>query len=451
MAKIDDTLFNRHRKKEKILKLLINFSGDCCDPEDLENLEYKLNMEDKDTPMILLEIMVEEKDDDLSNLALLLLSETYVPKVTDAVERLFESQDISEDQRSRLAAYMVLSTDGEIPLPESDASPAARLLDFLDTYWKQMDPEDIGHIWMTDFHTLKAKERIPLLHALFETGSPVYLPIFAIEIGSSQVTVSRFVSGRIGDMTNEESLLMLKSLPEIRDTATRLNIENSIKKLLKKKHNGELEPPGKFFSHTFYNAMLAEEDLAGCMSIIFSKLAPDGQIMYLFTLIDRWDRGITHAFGDHSESKDKLQMMIDEFNMDGSEVQYRKISRDYALWLLKKGEELTIERGNSLPADYLLWRRILWNEKSAIKKYPLKFGLKCCECGAFIQPSKKNTSSWIIKDFAICHDCIKKKNKCENCGAKITPQLSYTLAHPKIDHFTVICKKCYDKAGNKLF
>ncbi len=64
MANIDDTLFNRHRNKEKILNLLYNFSGDCCDPGDLSILENDLDLDDNDAPMILLEIMVEEKDDD---------------------------------------------------------------------------------------------------------------------------------------------------------------------------------------------------------------------------------------------------------------------------------------------------------------------------------------------------------------------------------------------------
>ena len=450
MAKIDDTLVRKYERRSIIHDMLKRFVKEQYPIDQLPMLEKELLLRSKDTPRLLFDIMMEEQGE-VSNLALLLLSEYATPRVIKTAENLLGSEKISEEHKSRIAALLLFKRESVPSLKKKHRSEKVlkKLLYFLDTFWEQLDYLDVGRIWLDDYYDLPVRDKIPLLRTLFDTGSACYLPIYSIELGAPQVTITRFVARHLAEVQHENTLLMLKSFPVLRDTDTRLSMEESVKKLKQERKNGELEPRRPETILPFYKAFLAEEESAGFLSLIFSKLDPDGAIRFLFALIDRWDRGVINCSGDVVEDQDSFHQIVMLLNQQSGLVHHSEIKKDYALWILRKAEKLSLDRGYNLPPEYLLWRNLLWDEHHARRKYSLLFGLNCCECGEPIRTTNGNLNAWLIGDIALCQGCISKKTHCENCGAPINPEQCYALASSRVDHVTVICETCYKKAKRK--
>ncbi|MBN1901572.1 hypothetical protein JW926_09650, partial [Candidatus Sumerlaeota bacterium] len=279
MAKIDDTLIKRNERKKNLHHLLKTFLDKGCPFEDLPILKEKIGLKDKNTPSLLLDIMMEEEGE-VSNLALFLLSEYATPKVAQSAEKLLNAPNISDLHRSRLAAFLLLHQESKHILLESRKSDEfiKKFLYFLDAFWQQIDPLDVGRIWLEDYYKLPARDKLPLLKALFSTGSACYLPIYSIELGSPQVSISRFVAAELIHVEHENSIIMLKSFPELKDMATRLSMEDSLKILQEKRRNGKLEPRRIDAIPSFYKAFLAEEESAGFLSVIFAQKLLNGPI-----------------------------------------------------------------------------------------------------------------------------------------------------------------------------
>ena len=447
MGKIDDILVQRYQRRAALLFQLKHFVEKKISLEGLPRLKKEIRLEEKEIPSLLFDIMLEEKGE-VSNLALLLLTEHSTPEVMQAAERLVSSPRLSQMQSSRLAAFLLLQQEqkGFVSKSLQTGEGIAKLLRFLEAFWQQVDPLDVGRIWLEDYYDLPVREKIPLLKSLFATQSPSYLPIFSMELASPHVSVSRFIAAELASIQHEKTLLMLRSFPVLRDMAARLSVEDTIKTLEKRRKEGDLSPQERDNPFLFYKAFAAEEESAGFVSVIFSKRQDKGPIRFMFTLIDRWDKGIMNCYGDVVEEEASLHQVVHLLNEQSGPIQYSRTKREYALWILRKAEELTISRGYSLPPEYLLCRFLLWDEEAPARNYPLSFGLTCCECGAAIHMSKDFGATWIIGDIGLCPECIEKKNHCENCGVPIKPELSYALSRPDIHHITVICESCYKKA-----
>jgi hypothetical protein len=450
MVKIDDTLIQRNAKRQNLQNLLKSFIQKGCPFENLPVLKEQIDLKDKNTPSLLLDIMMEEEGE-TSNLALFLLSEYTTPKVARSAEKLLNSPNISDLHRSRLAAFLLLHQESKQILLESRKSDEfiKKSLYFLDAFWKQIDPLDVGRIWLEDYHKLPARDKIPLLKALFSTGSACYLPIYSIELGSPQVSISRFVASELKNVDHENTIIMLKSFPEMRDTATRLSMEDSIRILQEKRQNGRLEPCRPDSIPAFYKAYVAEEESAGFLSVIFAKKLLNGPIRFSFTLIDRWDKGILSCYADLVDKEDDFHQIVELLNQQSGMIHYKDVTREYAAWILRKAETLTIEREYSLPPEHLFCRCLLWEEARSSRNYGVRFGLQCCECGEPIRMNKKENNTWLIGDLALCPECIRKKKRCENCGAPVIPENAYALARADVDHITIICEKCYRKARKR--
>lgn len=447
MVKIDDTLIQMNEKRQNLQNLLKSFIQKCCPFEDLPLLKDGIELKDKNTPSLLLDIMMEE-DGEVSNLALFLLSEYATPKVAQSAEKLLHSPNISDIHRSRLAAFLLLHQESKHILLESRKSDEfiKKFLYFLDAFWQQIDPLDVGRIWLEDYHKLPVRDKIPLLKALFSTGSACYLPIYSIELGSPQVSVSRFIASELKNVHHENTIIMLTSFPELKDTATRLCIEDSIKILREKRRNGQLEPRRPDTIPSFYKAYIAEEESAGFISVIFAQKLLNGSIRFSFTLIDRWDKGILSCYADLVEKEEDFHQIVQLLNQQSGMIHYKDLTREYAAWILRKAEALAIDRNYNIPAEHLLCRCLLWDESRSSRNYGIRFGLQCCECGEPIRMSKKENNTWLIGDLALCPECIRNKTKCENCGQPVVPQNAYALARADVDHITIICEKCYKKA-----
>jgi len=448
MGKIDETLVERHNQRTVLHHQLKKFIEDGSHLADLPLLKKEIRIDDKNIPSLLLDIMMEEEGE-ISNLALLLLTDHSTPDVAIAAERLLTSPKLSKMHRSRLAAFLLLEQEqkGVFSKALQSEQGVNKLLHFLNAFWQQVDPLDVGRLWLEDYYDLPVREKIPLLKSFLATQSASYLPIYSIELGSPHVSLSRLVAKELATVANEKTLSMLKSFPVLRDTAARLSMDESINTLQEKRRNGELEPAGKETRFSFYKAFAAEEESAGFISVIFSKKQSGGPIRFMFTLIDRWDKGVLNCYGDVVEEEAALHQIVQLLNQKSELIQYSRVKRDYAMWILKKAEKLTIDRGYSLPPEYLMCRCLLWDEEPSAKKYPTLFGLTCCECGAPIQMTKDHYASWLIGDIALCPECIETKNHCENCGVPIKPELCYALARTGMHHITVICESCYKKAG----
>jgi len=449
MAKIDDSLVQRFKKRSKIHDLLKQFVEQKCPLEELQKLKKQIKLKDQITTQLLLDIMMEEEGE-VSNLALLLLSECATPKVAQSAERLLNSPKLSDIHRSRLAAFLLLHQESrQIFMKSKETSQfLEKFLYFLDAFWQQIDPLDVGRIWLEDYNKLRAREKISILKALFSTGSACYLPIYSIELGSPHVSLSRFVADQLSNVDHENTLLMLQSFPELKDTATRIAIEHSIKVLKKKRRNGELELRSQKKLPAFYRAFVAEEESAGFLSVIFAKKLPEDHIRFSFTLIDRWDQGILSCYGDLAEDLKSFNQIVEMLNEQSGLIHYYKVNRDYAVWILRNAEALSIERGYSLHPEYLLCRCLLWDESPSKKDYGLLFGMECCECGAPIRMNKSQGNAWMLGDIALCSQCIKKKKTCEHCGRPIIPEKAYALARADMDHITLICESCYKDTQN---
>jgi hypothetical protein len=450
VARIDDTLARRFVKREGIREILKRFLKKRTPLDHIPRLSEEINLKEPDNARILLDIMMEENDE-IGHLALLLLSESPNRDVIRAAEKIFVSHAISEEHRARLAALLMLHHDitgsRNVKNPEQALKKYGSLLD---AYWKIIDPIDLGHIWLSDYQRLSPREKIPLLETLFSTGSANYLPIYSIEIGSRHPSVSRYVAENLTSLNHEDVLTMLKSMPDLRDTATRLLIEETLKILEKKKRKGEILPRSARDLIPFYKAYVAEVADMGVVSVIISRRKiRGGPIRYLCTFIDHWDRGISNSHVGIAQTAAEFISTVHLFNQNETMAQHDEVEKDYALWLLKKGEELTIDRGYYLPPEYLLGRRILWDEKFPSRNYDVKFGLTCCECGVPIRTTTKEIEAWLIGDTALCQQCISKKTHCENCGKHITPEECYALAKLGMAHVTVICETCYQKTRKK--
>jgi hypothetical protein len=450
LVRIDKTLIQRNEQKLNLQIILRTFVQKGCPFEDLPGLKEQIALKDKDTPSLLLDIMMEEEGE-VSNLALFLLSEYATPKVAQSAEKLLNAPNISDIHRSRLAAFLLLHQESKHFLVESRKGDEfiRKFLYFLEAFWQQIDPIDVGRIWLEDYHKLPAREKIPLLKALFSTGSACYLPIYSIEIGSPQVSVSRFVASELRNVDHENTIVMLKSFPELKDTATRLSMEDSVKILQEKRRNGKLEPRRLDNIPSFYKAYIAEEESAGFMSVIFSKKLLNGSVRFSFTLIDRWDKGILSCYADLVESEDDFHQIVELLNQESGTIHYKNVTREYAAWVLRKAEILAIERDYSMPPEHLLCRCLLWEEPRSSRNYGIRFGLQCCECGEPIRMDSKENNTWLIGDLALCPECIRKKTRCENCGESVIPEKAYALARADVDHITIICEKCYRKARKK--
>ncbi|MBN1902751.1 hypothetical protein JW926_15605, partial [Candidatus Sumerlaeota bacterium] len=168
-----------------------------------------------------------------------------------------------------------------------------------------------------------------------------------------------------------------------------------------------------------------------------------------FTLIDRWDKGILSSYADLVEKEEDFHQIVGLLNQQSGMIRYKEVTREFAAWILRKAETLAIDRDYSLPPEHLLCRSLLWDEAIPYRNYGIRFGLQCCECGESIRMNKKENNAWMIGDLALCQRCVRKKNKCENCGAPVIPDNAYALARADVDHITIICEKCYHKSRKK--
>ncbi len=450
MAKIDDSLFRQRKEREGIIRLLKDFKDAIRPLEELSIFKEQLEGYSKNFPRHLLDIMLEEEDTELASIALLVLMECATPQVFKKAQNMLDSQKLTTEQYARLTLLMSSNPEAKLPkTPKETNQMFTKLLDSLNIFTEEIGSIEIGEIWLKEYHSLPVKERLPMLEIFFASNSPVYIPIYAVELGAPQVTITRCVADRASTLPYEDTLLMLKSFPDVPDTSTRIAIQQSIKALEEKQRMGELQPRNPRNILKFYKAYVAEQDLAGFLSVIFSKKQPDGTIRFLVTLIDRLDEGITDCFGDIAETTSEFHSLFNLLEQQSALALYTEAKRDYTVWLLTKAEELTIGNGYTLPPEYLLWRHLLWDEKPPHRNYGVKFGLYCCECGEPIRQLKKKSNVWVIGDIALCPGCIKKKTHCENCGRPIDPEKSYALASPDQNHITIICARCYKTARRK--
>jgi len=449
-ARIDDTLEKRFRNRQALREKLKGFLNKNLPVESVYHLNQTISEKFEGSEDALLDMLAVETDDNLASLIILILSNSPQPKTVKAVQKILKSPRLSEKARGRFAALLMLLQGGA---PDNDKIPndqTEQVIKSLESYWDGIDPIEVGHIWLSEYGKVSPDEKIAMLALLFKTGSVSYLPIFSMELGSPDLKIARFVAENLGVLNHESALLMLKSLPEFPNTALRLAIEASIKKLERKKRNGELATLLPTEKMDFYKAYTAFEEDAGHASVIFAKQKPGGgSIHVFFTLIDTLDRGILSSFGLNMETSAEFVDTFHEFSSRHNMISHAESDKSFAIWLLQQAEALSIERGYNLPPEYLLNRRLIWDEKRVSKNYGIKFGLKYCECGQLIRFSKKNRDVLLSNQVALCHECMEKKTKCESCGASINPIKGYAMGRPDLAHVTVICEKCYKSAAAK--
>lgn len=450
-ARIDDTLEKRFRNRQAIRESLKKFLSKNLPIESVPQLTDSIRENFGDSLDTLLDILANETDDNLANLVILVLSDSPQPEIIKAANKMLESPNLSEKARGRLAALLMLFQEDLHNHERISSDQSEQFIKFLENYWKSIDPIDVGHIWISEYSKITPDEKIAMLAHLFKTGSASYLPIFSVELGSPELKVARFVAENLGILNHENALQMLKSLPEFPDTALRLAIEASIKTLERKKRKRELATPLPAEKMVFYKAYTGFEEDTGHASVIFAKQKPGtGSIHVFFTLIDLLDRGVWNSFGLYVETPGEFVELFHEFNSRHNMINHVESDKSFALWLLQQAEALSIERGYFLPPEYLLSRRLIWDEKRVAKNYGIMFGLKCCECGQPIRFRGENKHALLSNQVALCHECVEKKTNCESCGAPINPLKCYALGRPEMAHVTVICEKCYKAAAAKM-
>lgn len=451
-ARIDDTLEKRVQNRQAIRKSLKDFLSKKLPIESVPLLSRTIREKFGDSLDVLLDLLANETDDNVAHLVILVLSESPQPEMIEAARKMIESPNLSETAHGRLAALLMLFQD-DIPGGERlSGRESEQFIKFLEAYWKSVDPLEVGHIWISEYIKIPPEEKIAMLAHLFRTGSASYLPIYSVEIGSPEREVARFVAENLGSLNHESALQMLKSLPEFPDTALRLAVEQSIKTLERKKRKRELAMSLPAEKMVFYRAYTGFEEDTGHASVIFAKQKPStGAIHVFFTLIDLLDRGVWNSFGMYMETPSEFVEIFHEFNSRHNLISHEESDKSFALWLLQQAEVLSIERGYPLPPEYLLSRRLIWDEKHVARKYEIKFGLNCCECGQPIRcRGGESRDALLSNQVALCQECIKKKTNCESCGAPINPYKCYALGKPELAHVTVICEKCYKSAAAKM-
>lgn len=450
MAKIDDTLFRQRQKFIKLEKMLTEYADRGGDPDDISFLVNMTKAMEQENAEILLSIMMENEKE-AGSLALLILSKTANQDLVEKALKIMKRKEITLHARGKLHMLLVL-------LEEKFPGIAAQELNENVEYFtrvlseslKSLDYYQLGLLWLDEFYGLSVKEKIPLLRKMLDSGSVNYLPVLSVEIGSPKVTVSRTVAKNIFKINHEDTLSMLESLPPIRDTATRLSVEDAINQLRQNKKKGNILPAERNgYRGRKYCAYYSYFPMLGIINIFYAKKTSPDIAPLLIVSIDRWERGIEFCHGDIMDGDYLDSDIIFDIFEDFDLGEMKETDRDYVAWLLRKAENLTIDRARPLPPEYLLMRKLITDVKPVKKDYGIQFGIDCQECGEPVSFRGKKEGMFIGPDMGLCHKCARQKRRCENCGKSFNIYTDYIFTRPDVHHVTTICSECYMNSQSK--
>jgi hypothetical protein len=461
MGKIDDSLVKRYELKETIINELkgVNVAS-LTAPEVVKINKRLLNLSSR-SPEILLEILVTSRELP-GELVILLLDEMKHKKILNRVNELLKNPSLPDKTRAQLITLKALKEYGEKSAPESfnNKEAVGELLTATEMLWRELEDEEIGSLWLEGYWRMDRKDKKMLLEVFLKRGERFYLPVFRLEAESEDVEIVRQVARGLARFDDPLAAKILRRLMEHKDMGVRLDAEYSLKQYeagRKKTPKPQVIEP----SWEFYKAFVGEDPRSGQYTVVYSAVSPKGDIKFMNVWIDSWDRGIVDCWGNIRYTPDQLSEMIRTFNQPRAEAgtgsgkddyaRHREVEKDYAVFLIRKGLELTQNRGHKIPTELFVWWGMIEDEPYDPKEYHVAFGLNCVECGAEIRMGKRRHSMWVIGDGkAVCRRCIRKKKRCENCDAEIKDfSAAFVLFNAESSSVSVICSKCHSSLAKE--
>ncbi|MCH8859387.1 MAG: hypothetical protein IID54_07415, partial [Proteobacteria bacterium] len=203
----------------------------------------------------------------------------------------------------------------------------------------------------------------------------------------------------------------------------------------------------------FHKAYVSHDPLCGQYSVIYSRRAEDGSIRFCTALIDTWDTGLKDMWGNVCASDEAFEELVASLDMsiqdeeEEAEFRYEAAKPEFALFLLRRAEALTLDRGYDFPKHHALWGQ-LYSEEPDPPSFNIAFGLECLECRRSIQMSDADAGempSLIVEEFAVCGECLREKMHCANCGGLVDGTYPRAIPDFEARRVDLFCGACYDK------
>jgi hypothetical protein len=448
VAKIDDSLVERHALREKILTALCQHLEKTQPQtgETLERLKRRLMRTSSKAPELLLDIMLTERKAE-SNLALLLLEQIESAAVKRRLQELLRDPKLTERQRAKLATLKALQeeqeeeTIGKLGLHDG---VIGNLLEITELVWSHLEDEEIGLLWLEDYFHLPIEEKWGLVRFFLERGKRFYLPIISLELTTHDTEGIKYILEKLRNFVYPETVALLEKWIEHSDVAVRFCAQSVLARVRKalRKQQQEVSARPKYF---FYKAFVGEDALAGEFGVVYAVRSDTGRIKFCSVLIDSWDRGITDCWGDVGKKPKEFESTVRALDKKIEQFSYQEVDGNYGLYLMHEGVRLAERRGYPLPNEFRVWQPLIEQQPYRPRNYGITFGLECLQCGKWIRFEHEKESVWVFGQVALCASCVSQKSQCEQCGSPLIVTESYALVSPSSDHVDVICKRCFSR------
>jgi len=298
-------------------------------------------------------------------------------------------------------------------------------------------------LWREEFASLPHSEQQAVLAPILQDGDPALLRLLEVALSLQSPPVDGAIAAGLSRFATQEALPLLRELLRRPDAAVRKQARASLDALERQGVDardlfvavGESDEPvrGVF-------ATVPEGD--GRMAVLVARGSTAARIRLVAVVVDPVEAGIATVWGETGLTEADLQHRLSSY---AGKLGQRLVRLDLntAQALVAAAERYAIERGRTLPSDYLVWRRCIGRPK-APTRLPIVFGPVCSRCGARLRGGDILRGGVIAGRAALCARCGAEPVVCESCARPLDRHTDEVFAREGADGAKVefICARC---------
>jgi len=270
-------------------------------------------------------------------------------------------------------------------------------------------------LWRDELASLPPAEQEAVLAPMLHDGDPQLLPLLEMALSLGQPRLDAAIASGLAHFPSPAALPLLRELlrrpgPDVRRRARKTLVA--------------LERQGVDVSQIFVAATEANDPIAaslatppdrgGQMAVLVARGREPDPVRYALVMLDPIEAGISRAWGESGLTETDLSERIDQLS-EQIRVELDPIDLNVAQALVAAGEEFARARGRALPADYLVWRRIIGRPKGPAQ-LPVVFGPACSECASGLRTADIERGGLVAGRLALCGKCAERPRGCAVCG-----------------------------------
>jgi hypothetical protein len=164
-------------------------------------------------------------------------------------------------------------------------------------------------------------------------------------------------------------------------------------------------------------ALATPLDGVGQMAVLVARRRGEDRLHYAIVIVDTIGVGILRAWGESNLGRAEFDQRTKQY-AEQSGLDFSPMDVPVAQSIVAEAESFAKRQGQTLPADYLAWRRTIGRPQDLMST-PVVFGPSCAACATRVPPTDVERGGIVAGDVVLCASCARQPCACIACGKDI--------------------------------